>query len=276
MADLSDETLMAYADGELTHAERAGVDARLAVDPASRARLEMFEATGKSLADHFRKPIEQPVPGHLIALVLGGSTQAASTRAGRAAGAQTPSFSELVRRAIAASLPRWPVALAYSTVLLIGTGAGWYLRDGTMRTATPLPALIALDSNRIIASGALHQALETAPSGAQVEANNGRDRFATVQSRLTFKNRDMAYCRQYELAMPNGGQFSGIGCRGADGRWHVLAHTEVVSRRASQGRTVAAGSGGSAALEGLVDRMIEGDALGAADEAALIRKQWQP
>ena len=46
---ISDETLMAYADGELDEAEAATVEAALAADPALQARLRPFSETRRLL-----------------------------------------------------------------------------------------------------------------------------------------------------------------------------------------------------------------------------------
>ena len=77
MANLSDETLMAFADGELAPGERARVEAALVADATGRARLEIFIVTGRSLADQFRKPLIEPVPRRLVDLVLDRSVETA-------------------------------------------------------------------------------------------------------------------------------------------------------------------------------------------------------
>ncbi|MDN3713648.1 zf-HC2 domain-containing protein [Paracoccus cavernae] len=46
---ISDETLMAYADGELDQAEAAAVEAALAADPGLQARLRPFSETRRLL-----------------------------------------------------------------------------------------------------------------------------------------------------------------------------------------------------------------------------------
>ena len=73
MADLPDEKLMAYADGALEPAERARIGATLAQSAELRGRLAAFEATGTVLGALFEKPMHEPVPRHLVDLVLNGT-----------------------------------------------------------------------------------------------------------------------------------------------------------------------------------------------------------
>ena len=276
MADLSDETLMAYADGELPFAERARVEALLANDPAGRARLAVFRATGKPLAGHFSKPMAEPVPQHLVDLVMGGSDGTAAARNALAAGGRRSGLSAVARRMIANSVPRLPMALAFSTVLLIGTGAGWYLRDAATRTPLQSQALIMREDGHLVAQGVLGRALETAPSGLKLTASDKLDVVTVAAARLTFKSNRQQFCRHYELTTTHGSTFGGIACRADDERWLVKVHFPVAGRQPANGRTVAAGSANSTVLDVLVDRMSDGDALGAADEAALIGKHWRP
>src|SRR3974390_1847819 len=58
---LSDETLMAYADGQLAPDEMIRIEQLLASDPKLLARFEVFRTTGHDLAalfdDHFNAPL---------------------------------------------------------------------------------------------------------------------------------------------------------------------------------------------------------------------------
>ena len=59
---LSDEMLMAYADGQLDAGDRARVKKLVAQDPALAARLEIFQATGHGLASVFDEHMNAPLP----------------------------------------------------------------------------------------------------------------------------------------------------------------------------------------------------------------------
>jgi anti-sigma factor RsiW len=279
VAKLSDETLMAYADGELPTVERARVATILAGDAASRARLAMFTATGKSLAEQFTTPMDEPVPQHLLDLVLGGKPPADTLPAAVATPRmpsvrREPGFAARLMQFFTASQPRWQLALGCSTALLIGLGSGWALHRAPVGQGQA-QALASLADGRLLAQGALLRVLESAPTGQQV-ALDSRQSIATIQARLTFRSRQQEFCRHYELAVRDGGHFAGIGCRGSDGRWQVQLHTQIAASRMPKGQTVPAGNDASTDLAALLDRMIDGDALGGPEEAALIAKQWRP
>ena len=67
---LSDEVLMAYADGQLDASERARLKKLIAQDPEANARLEVFQATGQDLASVFDEHMNSPLPEKLSRLAL--------------------------------------------------------------------------------------------------------------------------------------------------------------------------------------------------------------
>ena len=66
MSQISDEMIMAYADGELGDDDRRAVETYLAGNPAAAARLRAFEVSGRSLARLYDDAMRQPVPDRLI------------------------------------------------------------------------------------------------------------------------------------------------------------------------------------------------------------------
>ena len=111
---VSDEMLMALADGELNELEAARLRQRLAVDPVLAARHQAFVRTRAWMQEAFPP---EPVPERLVAAVLNGAEGA-----GRAA-AVIPMRRGFVRRA------GWGMALAASLVL--GLGGYWAGRSAS-------------------------------------------------------------------------------------------------------------------------------------------------
>jgi len=273
VALLTDETLMAYADGELDAAGRGRVEAVLARDPESRARLEIFTATGAPLAALYGKPMAEPVPPHLVALVLGRKEPRQSPARNAAhAGRQSASFMDAL--GVLFAWPQWSMVFAFAAlVLTLGAGAGWYLH----RASDSMHGLVMLERGQIFALGPLQQALESAPSGASItlSAAKGADTALTMRAALTFKNRLNAYCRQYDVTTPEG-PYAGIACRNNDGQWRLEIHMAAAPRSKTGNRTTPAGASGVSDVEAAVTAVIEGDALGRTDEEALIRNRWRP
>jgi surface antigen len=267
VVDLSDQILMAHADGELEPAERARVDSILARDPATRARWEMFEATGKTLAERFR--MDEPVPQRLVDLILGkrGAWVRFSDNI-NARGLRT-----VLNHFVSGYTPAWRSVLAYSAVLVVGACGGWLLHGDTGAPKVS-PTFVVHTDGRILAQGVLQRALETAPSGVRIESIQSLERAAAVQVRLSFKSREHAFCRQYEVTLADGPRpFTGIGCRGNDGHWQVQVNTLDEAGQPARGKVVPAGADGP--LAAYIGRMIEGDALDSTQESAAISKKWR-
>jgi anti-sigma factor RsiW len=66
---LDDETLMAYADGELSPLEAKRVERAMADDPELARRVARFSATRRALKTAYDTVVSQPVPDHLLKLL---------------------------------------------------------------------------------------------------------------------------------------------------------------------------------------------------------------
>ena len=78
-----DETLMAYADGELDAAQRAEIAAAMENDPGLARRVEKHRALRAQVAGAFVSVLDQPVPERLVAAAHGDAVAATTERAPR-------------------------------------------------------------------------------------------------------------------------------------------------------------------------------------------------
>ena len=270
VADISNEKLMALADDELDPTERARVEAIVAARPDLQTRLAAFTATGKVLAPQYRRPFDEPLPRHLVDLVMGGANQSMASSVPSSANIDPTGILSWLKPELQIELPRWSIAFAYSAVLLIGAAGGWYFSRASIGEV-PSP----FDGGRLVASGTFSRSLEQTPSGTKLlldRERNGRSA-SDLRIRLTFKSID-SFCRHYEITQPGGGSSEGIACRRSDGRWELIAHASTDIGPASGDKTMPAASSGSGLLAATVGRMIEGDALSVEEEAALIARLW--
>ena len=82
---ISDETLMAYVDGELDVAGRASVEAAMQQDPGIGKRIARHRALREKLQGAFSAVLEEPVPDRLIQAARGQRAKApAETARGKA------------------------------------------------------------------------------------------------------------------------------------------------------------------------------------------------
>jgi hypothetical protein len=181
---VDDAKLIAFADGELSGAERAEVEQALSEDAHLRERLAAHERLRARLSAAFDGVLDEPVPERLLAA-------AAERRA-----AEVVDLSE--RRATRWSMREWSaMAASLAAGVLIGYGA--------LSARAPM---IAVTGDGMSARGALAQALET---------HLASDEAGAVRIGLTFRAHDGAYCRTFELTRA---QTAGLACRGDEG-WDV-------------------------------------------------------
>src|SRR5947209_9063219 len=73
MQKRSDDTLVAYLDGELDSAERQHVEAWLAADGAARDRLAGLAQSASLVRSAYADIVNEPVPERLSAAARGGA-----------------------------------------------------------------------------------------------------------------------------------------------------------------------------------------------------------
>jgi len=183
----SDDTLMAYADGELEPAERAAIEQAMRTDPAIAATVERHRALRADVAAAFAGILDEPVPARL----------------------QPPAPAPVVSLAEAREKRRrwsWPEWGALAATLVVGVLAGRMIPGGGG------PA-IAGNGNQVVAQGELAAALDRQVGGKAEGA---------VKVGVSFAARDGAYCRGFVM-----GAAAGLACReGGQWKIPVLAEAE--------------------------------------------------
>lgn len=258
VAELSDETLMAFADKQLDAAERQRVSAILADNPELMERVRKFEETGASLGKVYNTLIESPVPASLVDYVrrlpVGEQSAVTDLAAARRARESAP------RNVTPVSRSGWqPVALAASICLAVGGAAGW-LAHGTFDTPSAKAAAL------------LQVALETVPGGSEAVMPVGGNDFIRVMPAVTFRDKDRQFCRQYLVSGAVKAATEGVACRAADGGWNVKLELAKAPARTGLGTATGAKSAGVGAL---IEQIMDGDEVTAAEQRRLIDSKWQ-
>lgn len=286
MAALTDEILMAYADGLLDEEAQAWVEAQLLTDEESLRRVRIFRATGARLAQLYRKPMFEPVPSHLADFVLQyGKDSAAPAKPKRAKDILIAWREKLTSRrtwekafyraGYEKLLPKavtWQLAVASAAMLVIGASAGWMLHgSGGAEGAR----FTDFQHGQIYAEGALAYVLETMPSNRPSRIDGGAQDSTVVRASLTFKSRSGGFCREYETETAKENRFAGLACRERDGKWAIQVHVAEAAATPNTETGPAAGGPHEEALDPIVDRMIDGIAFGKDEENAAIASGWK-
>jgi hypothetical protein len=231
-----DETLMAYADGELDEIQRATIAAAIAQDPALARRVEQHRALRGDVSAAYAKVVEAPVPESLVR----------AARAGVVPSARGKVLQFPARNARAVG-PPWRARewTAMAASVLLGVFISW-------RAFTPAdPGVMVAGKNALIAHGLLASALDHQLASEQ----RGEE---PVLIGLTFKAHDGNYCRSFVLRAT---RTAGLACR-VGGEWQIPA-TESAGLTSGD---VKQASSLSPAILRLIEARMAGEALDADEE----------
>lgn len=179
--DISDDMLMAHADGELAPAEAARVAERARTDPEVARRLARFVVTRDRLRVAGTARADNPLPE-------GFEARMRDTIAARHADGNTVIGLGAARAARASRRGWMPAAAAACLALVVGLAGGY-------RLAQPGGAVDGTPGGFAQIDAGMAKALASLPSGAAAELDDGR-KIAPVAS---FAGAGGTLCREYEM-----------------------------------------------------------------------------
>jgi len=239
----SEETLMAYVDGELDEQARSEVEAAIRANPEVAARVARQQALRQRVHLAFARVAAEKVPDRLVAAARGASASSGESNV-------VPLRRKSARQW---SWPEWGSIAA-------SLGAGAVLSILLLRHSDG--GLVSSRNGQLFANGVLAQALS-----GQLASTQGR---ASIQIGVSFRDKRGDYCRTFNDAK----SLAGLACRDGD-RWRldVLARNTGGGDSASAPYRPAASSIPSPILQSVEDR-IAGDPLDAQGEAAAKSQGW--
>ena len=200
---ITDETLMAYADGELTPAEMAELERAIAADEALAARAAVFAGTRTAVKRAFSGEAHMKVPGDLAERVRQLAQADAMSRQ-----AATPRENVVDLASRRRPVPLWQLPAAAAIVLAIGAAGGWLAgRSGAAQGG----ALQVAGLN----DPAIAEALSGVPSGES--ATLGEAEFRAIAS---FRDGEGQLCREFEHDGAGGQTVVAVACH-SGGAWDV-------------------------------------------------------
>jgi surface antigen len=249
---ITDEMLVAFADGEADEATIEAVAAALDADEILAERLDLFVTTRQILKTELDPVAREAVPDRLTRFVMSGAPDAASEPAATAAAPR--------RRERWAALP---MAAALAGIVAGGLGywAGTTSPQGQGGTPT-MASLVAADAE-------LARALASTPDA---ERRNWRaaGQAGEIELRQSYRT-ERGFCRSFGLSEGKASSWGGLACRQGEG-W--ATQVVVAEPRAADGAfRPASGSGG--AIDAFLDGARAGDALDPAAVREQIAKGWR-
>jgi hypothetical protein len=245
---ISDETLMAFADGELDGAARAAVELAMREDPQIEERIAAHRAMRQRVSAAYSAELLEDIPDRLLTAARGGTPAARS----RAVPERSASRARPLRT-------RWRVPASMAASLIVGLGVGYFVlspvNSPLMRSA----------SGAMIARGPLAAALSNQLAAEQSPAS-------PVQIGLSFLAKSGDYCRTFVLSGTTSP--AGLACRrGLE--WQVVTLTEERAAAVGESGYRTAGSAVPATILKSVEDQISGEPLDQAAERAARRQAWK-
>ncbi|MES2321411.1 MAG: hypothetical protein V4633_04040 [Pseudomonadota bacterium] len=244
----SDETLMAYADGELDDITRHEVELAMRLNPDIAAKVNRHKALRSNVFNAFGPVLDEEVPQRLQASARSGKVvHLDSVRPLRA---QPPAPAP--ERKPRWSWPQWG---ALAATLVVGVLAG----SLGLRNGGDASALAAIDQDGPLrARGVLAEALSTqlasAPGTGEVTVG------------VSFLAKDGSYCRSF--MMPRS---AGLACR-EGGQWKIAVMVDNAD--VTTGAYRQALSAMPAAVADAIDERITGSALDGQAESVARQQGW--
>ncbi|HET7709663.1 MAG TPA: anti-sigma factor [Sphingomicrobium sp.] len=234
---MADEKFFAWLDGELTGADAAEVEARVAADPALRKLADEHRALAARLRSAFDPIAAEPVS-------LAAYAPAPASNVASLAGARVARDRPFTQRF-------WAQAAAVAVVFAMGVATGDRMLGGP---AGP----IAPEAGRLVAAASLKQALYS--QLASQPADSG------PRIGLTFRDNEGRICRTFTDQAA-----AGLVCR-EGGDWRVRA---IFQAPEGQGGDYRMATGADPRLAALIDSTISGEPFDAAQERRARNSGWK-
>lgn len=273
---LSDEILMAYADGELDAAQRAEVEAAMALDPDVARRVEQHRALRKQFGSTFDRVLLETVPDRLIAAARKTPSQTpAETVSGLKKRGATVTDLRRVRAARKAEAAE--AAAATRRAQPPRPPWGWF-EWGAMAASVATGAIIAylvIQSpqnerfstvrGQLVARADLDLALSNQLASDPIPGSD-------VRIGVSFKSKTGDRCRTFLVkeAQPVGG----LACR-AGGEWQIQVIANAERSTAPDGGYQQAGAQMPGAVLAAAQNAIDGEPFDAEAEVAARERGWE-
>lgn len=235
----ADEKFFAWLDGELSGAEAAEVEAKVASDPELARLADEHRALQSRLKGAFDPIANAPVPQHLIDSVRRPKAEVIDFQAAKKAREPQRTWRPAAQWA------------AMAATLVLGFFAGTFAPHHN-------DAPVTVQDGALYASASLNQALSSDLASAPA---NG-----PVRIGLTYRDQAGAVCRTFTEA-----KSSGLACRNG-ARWQLRG---LFPASEGQGDAYRMAAGMDPNLAALVNSTIAGDPFGPAQEKAAQRRGWK-
>ncbi|MBA5688291.1 anti-sigma factor family protein [Rugamonas apoptosis] len=252
----SDETLIAYADGELDETTRRAVEEAMRLDDGVARRVAHYRALrdGQYAAQAPREGARARRGANVVQLDAVRASRAANHSAARR-GRRRP-WGWLEWSMLALMLLS---GMVVGRFVLVRWQPSWF--------GPPAPVTVVAHHDGVLAAqGALASSLSLQMGGAATASSE-------VRIGLSFLSREGGYCRTFTLA-GTGQELAGLACRASE-EWRIPVLVQVGKPMPQMGAYKRAGVDLPTALLEAIDQRIVGEMLEPRAELEALRRGWQ-
>ena len=262
MARITDEMLMAYADGALGHDEAEEIERALKDGDAElRKAVDDFRTSARLVRTAFADDAREPIPSGLVGMVLGKDAE--------------PKAKASVLRFRPKGFDRTAMAMAASLAAVV-------LAGGLLLALRPSPTATAghFEIGPVRPGSQLANLLATIPSSVPVDSVAHESDGAQLMAVGTFFDKSDRICREVELTdAALAPQQVAVACRVGNGdEWTVEGVARIAAApnaSPDDPRYAPAGASETDALKGLHVMLGAKEPLSADDERRLIENGWR-
>lgn len=206
---ITDEMIMALADGQLGDSESERIRMDVAANPELQAQFEAYQTSQRMLTEAFAGHLDRPVPTAMQQVVLGNT---------RERGGVVSLDSERTKRKPPVRFDFLLQAAAAAVLLSAAALSGYQVGQNEPEDdAIVLAGLLPQDSP-------LQNALMATPSGSSIDI--GQSQFLAI---ATYQTSDRQVCREFELNRAGSGTV-GLACRTESG-WQIEVAALNIDRK---------------------------------------------
>ena len=257
---VNDETLMAFADGELDAAQRAQIEHTLQTNPAMRQRVNAITQQRARVGAAFAAVLHEPVPDRLTRLLQTPPVAVtANPTAPMAPSAAVVNLADArqarTERTRLRYMPSWAQLGGMAASIMLGVLLGARFVGGG-----GIDPAMGLNQGQLVTGGVIDKALSMQLASEPVAG-------ASVAVQLSFVDKSGNYCRTFSTTA-----MAGLACQQA-GQWVVQQAAALDTQPTGEVRQAATAL--PPALLDAVDKRMANGTLDSAAERAARNRGWQ-
>ncbi|WAJ70485.1 anti-sigma factor family protein [Catenovulum adriaticum] len=246
--EITDEQLSAFLDAELDDAQMEQIRECIATDDSLVSRVEELALADKLIIEHYAKINQRPLPETLQQMLAALPDDSQDTSSSNDKVVKLSAWQSFKRSS------KSQLAMAASVALLAGMSLSQLYMTKPVESQSPFTMANWSQINNV---------LNVEPSNKVINLAGNQ-----LQAKLSFKNKQGQYCRQFEISNQTQVQ-NNIACK-MNSQWQLTASFYQAQNLQAEYQTASA----NGVLKQAIDNMAQGSFLNRQAEQQAIKNDW--